>query len=48
LQFRDSLSQESARWRDLLDFPAEASEAFGQFRDLTTTNAARFYRVISP
>ena len=48
LQFRDSLSQESARWRDLLDFPAEASESFGQFRDLTTTNAARFYRVISP
>ena len=54
LQFREALGGDTGvPWRDLLDFPAEAGieaggPGFGQFRDLTTTNAVRFYRVVSP
>jgi hypothetical protein len=53
LQFRDSLmvdipSNPASYWRELLEFPAEAGAAIGEFRDLTTTNATRFYRVVTP
>lgn len=49
LQFRDSLTTDATPpWRDLLDFPAQAGEGFGEFRDLTTTNATRFYRIVTP
>jgi hypothetical protein len=35
-------------WRELMTFPAEAGPSVGFFRDLTTTNANRFYRVATP
>jgi len=41
---RDTLD---APWSELLRFPAEVG-AFVQFRDLTSTNATRFYRVTTP
>ena len=49
LQFRDSLTGDPAsNWRELLEFPAESGSTSGEFRDLTTTNAMRFYRLATP
>jgi hypothetical protein len=49
LQFRDTLATNPpSDWRELMTFPAEAGPSAGIFRDLTTTNANRFYRVATP
>ena len=49
LQFRDGLATTpTSAWRELMTFPAEAGPSVGIFRDLTTTNANRFYRVATP
>jgi hypothetical protein len=31
-----------------MEFPAETNPSIGEFRDLTSTNATRFYRVVTP
>lgn len=46
LLYRDTLS--SANWNELLRFPAQAGSPVGEFRDLTTTNGTRFYRLATP
>lgn len=46
LMYRDNLP--STDWKELLRFPAQAGESQGQFRDLTTTNGTRFYRLATP
>jgi hypothetical protein len=49
LQFHEALTQDSApNWRELMEFPAETNPSIGEFRDLTSTNATRFYRVVTP
>lgn len=49
LQFNDAPIQGPAStWRELMEFPAESNASTGEFRDLTTTNASRLYRVVTP
>ncbi len=38
----------SGPWSELLRFPGDATAEVGEFRDLTTTNSTRFYRVATP
>ncbi len=46
LLYQNSLAD--TNWQELLRFPAKAGDAFGEFRDLTTTNRTRFYRLTTP
>ncbi len=49
LQFQEALpTAQPPGWRELMEFPAEASPLPGEFRDLSTTNATRFYRIVTP
>jgi hypothetical protein len=49
LQFHEALTNDSAfNWRELMEFPAETNPSIGEFRDLTSTNATRLYRVVTP
>ena len=50
LQFHEALTTDSAQnWRDLMEFPSDVNPSRVQdFRDLTTTNATRIYRVVTP
>lgn len=50
LQFHEALTNDSAQnWRDLMVFPFDVNPSRVQdFRDLTTTNATRIYRVVTP
>jgi hypothetical protein len=50
LQFHEALTTDSAQnWRDLMLFSSDINLSRVQdFRDLTTTNATRIYRVVTP
>ena len=49
VQFQEALpTTQPPGWRELMEFPAEASPLPGEFRDLSTTNATRFYRIVTP
>jgi hypothetical protein len=49
LQFHEALTHDSTpNWRELMEFPAETNSSIGEFRDLTSTNATRLYRVVTP
>ncbi len=49
VSYRDSLASTNVPpWRELIRFPSQSAKVIEQFRDLTMTNAFRFYQVSTP